>query len=48
MAQITTTWRYPITARGNIQRQKSDSEERDTVSLDEVGKGIYIILKSFD
>jgi hypothetical protein len=37
----------PTTAKGNIQRQKSDSEERDTASLDEVGKGILYYIEKF-
>ena len=37
----------PTTANGNIQRQKSDSEERDTASLDEVGKGILYYIEKF-
>ena len=37
----------PTTANGNIQRQESDSEDRDTASLDEVGKGILYYIAQF-
>ncbi len=37
----------PTTADGTIQRQKSDSEERDTASFDEVGKGILYYITQF-
>ena len=37
----------PATAHGNIQRQASDSEDRDTASLDEVGRGIIYYIAQF-
>ncbi len=37
----------PTTANGTIQRQESDSEERNTATLDEVGKGILYYIGQF-
>src|SRR5262249_47692990 len=37
----------PTTANGTIQRQESDSEERDTATFDEVGKGILYYIGQF-
>lgn len=37
----------PTTANDTIQRQESDSEERDTATFDEVGKGILYYIGQF-